>query len=246
MFEVDEKIVLITGASSGIGLHLCETFACRGARVIACSRSAEQSKGLLHLATGKGLDVTPLAMDVTNPASVAEAMERVRGRVGRIDVLVNSAGTARPIRLLDMSTEAWDETLDTNLKGPFLVSRAVVPLMPDGASIINISSIGAFRAITGLSSYAAAKSGLLMLSRALALELASRRIRSNVVAPGYVLTPMNEDFLASEQGERLRGKIPLKRFATVTDLDGAMIFLASDASSYMTGGCLLLDGGFLL
>lgn len=246
MFEVTDKVALVTGASSGIGLHLCGTFASRGATVFACSRSADTSPELAELARREGFDVRPLRLDVTSPDSAAAAAQAVGEAAGRLDVLINNAGNARPKRLADMSTEDWDDVLETNLRGPFLLSRAMLPLMAEGGSIINVASIGAFRAVVGLTAYNASKSGLVQFSKTLALELAAQGIRVNVVAPGYIVTPMNEGFLASSHGDSIRNKIAMKRFGTPADLDGAMIFLASDASRYMTGSCLLVDGGFLV
>jgi len=246
LFDISGKTVLITGASSGIGLHLAKTFASHGARVIACSRTAENSRALSDLAAQAGNEILPLSVDVSDPKSIEAGFNFVRERFGRLDVLVNNAGTANPKRIEDTSAEDWDATMQTNLRGPFLMSRAALPIMSDGGSLIHVASIGAFKAIVGLSSYSASKSGLLLLSRTIAVEAAHRGIRSNVVAPGYVVTPLNEDFLGSAQGERIRSNISLRRFAKPEDLDGAMVFLASDASSYMTGGCILVDGGFLL
>lgn len=242
MFDLAGKVVAVTGCSSGIGLHLAGMLAARGARVAGLSRRATASQAFAVL---RG-DLMPVDCDVTKPATVARAIEAVGSAFGRIDVLVNNAGSVTPKRALDTSPEEWSSVLDTNLSGPFLTSRAAAPLMPAGGSIINIASIGAFRAIVGLAAYSASKSGLLLLSRTLALEFAERDIRVNVVAPGYIRTPMNEGFLKSSEGERLRARIPLKRFGSPADLDGAIVYLASDASRYMTGGTLLVDGGFLL
>ncbi|MGA0595219.1 SDR family NAD(P)-dependent oxidoreductase [Enterovirga sp. CN4-39] len=242
MFSIDDKVVLVTGASSGIGLHLAGMLAGRGARVVAVSRRATESSALAAL----GGDVHPIDLDVTQPESIAGAVATVRSAFGRIDVLLNNAGSVTPKRVLDTTPEDWDRVLETNLSGPFLMSRAAAPLMPPGGSIINIASIGAFKAIVGLAAYAASKSGLLLLSRSLALEFAEREIRVNVVAPGYIRTPMNDGFLDGPEGDRLKSRIPLKRFGDPSDLDGAIVYLSSDASRYMTGGTLIVDGGFLL
>ena len=245
LFDIRGKVVAVTGASSGIGLHLCTMLLRRGCRVVAASRSASQSPYLRALGQEYGASVLPVDMDVGRAEAVTRAFDAIADAFGHVDVLINNAGTAGPKRAVDTSADDWTSVTNTNLTGPFLVSREALRLMPDGSSIIQISSIGAFKAVVGLSAYAASKAGLLMLSRTLALELAPRAIRVNTVAPGYVATPMNDDFLSGPQGEKIREQIPLKRFAQPSDLDGIIVFLASSASSYVTGSCHVVDGGYL-
>lgn len=243
LFDITGKTILVTGASSGIGLHLAGALASRGARVIAASRSATRSAALAAVA-GAG-EVVPLDMDIASASSVEQAFGRIRESCGSLQAIVNSAGIAEPQRGLDMTPDDWHRTIDTNLTGAFLVAQAGARLMTGGGSIIMIASIGAAKAVAGLAAYAAAKSGVVMMSRTLALELAATGIRVNVLMPGYVVTPMNDTFLAGPGGEKILRKVPMRRFAQPSDLEGAVVFLCADGSGYVTGASLAVDGGFL-
>ena len=244
LFDVSDKVALITGASSGIGLHLCSMLLERGCRVIGTSRTATKAADLEHLSGKYGNVFLPIDMDVRSSDSVNSAFDRIGKEFPCIDVVVNNAGTVTPKRATETSEKDWGSVVDTNLTGPFLVSRSAIPFMTTGGSIIQIASIGAFKAFVGLSAYSASKAGLVMLARTLALELGSQDIRVNVVSPGYVITPMNSEFLSGPQGEKVRKQIPLERFAEASDLDGPILFLASSASKYVTGACLHVDGGW--
>jgi NAD(P)-dependent dehydrogenase (short-subunit alcohol dehydrogenase family) len=245
LFDVSGKVILVTGASSGIGLHLSTMLAARGAHILAVSRSATKNSELKAVADRPGGSLHTIDIDVSSEESVEHGIAAAARIHGRIDVVINNAGNVTPKRMLETTHADWLRTLETNLSGPFLVMRAATPFMPSGSAIIQIASIGGFRAIVGLSAYAASKSGLAMLSRSMALELAERGIRVNTIVPGYVVTPMNQDFLGTPAGERLKARIPAGRFAQPADLDGAILFLASIASSYVTGACLAVDGGYL-
>ena len=245
IFDIDKKVVLVTGASSGIGLHLCHMLLGRGCRVVGASRTAYESDALRIIDKKYSGNFLAVDMDVSSAASVDAAFETIVDTFGHLDVVINNAGMAAPKRAVNMTPDEWATVIDTNLTGPFLVSRAAVAIMPNGGSIIQIASTGAFKALVGLSAYNSSKAGVLMLSQTLAVELAPQNIRVNVLAPGYVITPMNDEFLSGPQGEPIRNKIPLKRFAQPSDLDGAIVFFASSASSYVTGTCLVIDGGSL-
>lgn len=245
LFSISGKTILVTGASSGIGLHLLRTLASRGATVVAASRSSSRSEALAALAAEMDGRVVPQDMDITAEASVEAAFTGIAARFGRLDALVNSAGIAEPKRTEDMSLAEWQRTIDTNLTGAFLVSREAARLMTEGGSIVLVASIGAYRSVVGLSSYSASKAGVVMLARTLAIELAGRAIRTNVLVPGYVLTPMNEEFLSGPAGAKILKKVPLNRFAKPADLDAAAIYLCSDGSAYVTGSTIAVDGGFL-
>lgn len=249
-FDVTGRIIWVTGASSGIGLHLTGMFARRGATVVATARSASRSDALRALAAEcevrRAGRIVPIDMDVKAQASVEAAAQQVRESLGRLDVLINNAGATLERTVLDMVPAEWSDLIATNLTGPFMVSRALVPLMGAGASVVNVSSIAAHKGIRTLSAYAASKAGLEQFSRVLALELAPAGVRVNTVVPGYIRTPMNQDYLASDASLKLRRSIPAGRFGEAGDLDGVMLLLASDASSYMTGACLSVDGGYLL
>ena len=244
LFDVSGKVALVTGASSGIGLHLCGMLLNYGCRVIGASRSASKSAALDILCEKHGNSFFPIDIDVRFSESVDSAFDAIQKKFKCLDIVVNNAGAVTPRRAVDTTQKEWGSVVDTNLTGPFLVSRSAVPMMINGGSIIQIASIGAFKAFVGLSAYSASKAGLIMLARTLALELGSQSIRVNIISPGYVITPMNSEFLAGPQGEKVRKQIPLERFAEASDLDGAILFLSSSASQYVTGACLHVDGGW--
>ena len=174
LFDVSGKVALVTGASSGIGLHLCSMLLNYGCRVIGASRSASESIALGILCEKHGDSFFPIDMDVRFSESVESAFGAIQNEFKRLDIVVNNAGTVTPKRAVDTSQKDWVSVVDTNLTGPFLVSRSAIPMMTDGGSIIQIASIGAFKAFVGLSAYSASKAGLIMLARTLALELGSQ------------------------------------------------------------------------
>jgi NAD(P)-dependent dehydrogenase (short-subunit alcohol dehydrogenase family) len=244
LFNLRDKRVLVTGASGGLGRHFARTLAAAGAEVVVAARRAEKLRESVALINDEGGNARATTMDITDRSSVRRALDEM----GVPDVVVNNAGVTGTKRALDFTDEDWDAIVDTNLKGAWLVaqesSRAMVDAGKPG-SIINITSILADRVAGGVSPYCASKAGLTHLTRALALELARHGIRVNSLAPGYVATDLNADFLASEAGEKLRARIPTRRFGECGNLDGALLLLASDAGSYMTGSEIVVDGGHL-
>ncbi|HSS64155.1 MAG TPA: SDR family oxidoreductase [Gammaproteobacteria bacterium] len=248
LFSLDGRVALVTGASSGLGRHFAATLAGAGARVALCARSLdrlEQGVNEIHAVGGEGI---ALPMDVRDADSVAQAFDTVRSRLGTVTVLVNNSGVAGAERALEVDEAGWDRVLDTNLKGAWRVAQTAAKQMVAaecGGSIINVASILAFRVAGGVSPYAASKAGLVQLTRALALELARHRIRVNAIAPGYFATEMNREFFHSSQGEAMIKRIPQRRAGDPVDLDGALLLLASDASAYMTGSVIVVDGGHL-
>ena len=246
---LDGRVALVTGASSGLGRSFALTLARAGAKVAAGARRLDRLDALVAAIEAFGGRALALPLDVTDAESVAEAVARAETELGALDTLVNNAGIATTRSLLETPEAEWDAVLDTDLKGAFLMARAVArQMVTDGRAgvIVNVASILAERPAKGLAAYAAAKAGLVQLTRVLALELARHRIRVNALAPGYVVTEMNREFLAGPGGERIRGHIPLGRFAEPADLDGALLFLVSDAARYATGTVVTLDGGFSL
>lgn len=246
--DLTGRTALVTGASSGLGRHFAGVLAKAGARVALAARRADalaETRAAIGAAGGSAVVV---AMDVTDPASVTAAVGEAWDALGRIDILVNNAGVTATRPFLDMSEEEWDRVIDTNLTGCARVARAVAQRMRDdgkGGAIVNIASILGLRVAGQVSSYIAAKGGLVHLTKAMALELARYGIRVNALCPGYVETELNADFFASDAGKALVKRIPQRRLGRLADLDGPLLLLASDAGAYMTGSVLAVDGGHL-
>lgn len=245
LFNLTGKHVLLTGASSGLGRHFARTLASAGARVAMAARSVEKMETLAAEIRAAGGLCEVYALDVRDRAAIRSCIAAVEA-VAPIDVLVNNAGVARPRAPEKLSDEEWDEVYETNLRGPWTLAQEVIKRrVSDGreCSIINIASILGIRAIGHLAPYSAAKAGLINLGRDLCVDLAAKGIRINAIAPGYFITEMNDDWLQSPAGDRLRQRVPAKRFGTPAELDGALVFLASDASRFMNGNLITIDGG---
>jgi NAD(P)-dependent dehydrogenase (short-subunit alcohol dehydrogenase family) len=237
------KTALVTGASSGLGRHFAQVLARHGADVIVAARRTE---ALTSLAAELPTKAYAVALDVRDPASVTRAVADAVAQAGRIDILINNAGVALTKPATMTSDEEWRGVIDTNLDGAFRVAAATAKAMAEaktGGSIVNISSILGLRVAKQVSAYIAAKAGLLRLSEALALEWARDGIRVNAIAPGYVETELNRDFLRSPAGESLGKRVAMRRFGMPDDLDGALLLLASDAGRYITGATIVVDGG---
>lgn len=240
------RLAMVTGASSGLGRHFAQTLAAAGARVALAARRVEPLEALAAEVRADRGEAFAVAMDVQDPESVCAAVRSLRRQAGAIDVLVNNSGVVCTKPFLLQTEEDWQSVIGTNLSGAFRVAREVARSMVEakrGGSIINIASIAGLRVAKQLAGYIASKAGLIRLTEAMALELAAEGIRVNAIAPGYIETPLNRDFLRSTAGESLKKRIPLGRFGTPTDLDAALLLLASDASSFMTGSVLTVDGG---
>ncbi|MGI9332574.1 MAG: SDR family NAD(P)-dependent oxidoreductase [Gammaproteobacteria bacterium] len=248
LFRLDGKVALVTGASSGLGRHFAALLAAQGASVVLAARRRDALEAAAEDIRASGGTAAAVALDVTQESSVVEAVVAAEKALGPIDVLLNNSGVAVTKMALDMESEDWDYVMDTNLKGAFLVAREVARRMADrgeGGCIVNTASIIAFRLMGGLSAYAASKAALVQLTHALSMELARHRIRVNAIAPGYIRTEINESFFETPAGEAIIRRIPQRRLGEPSDLDGAMLLLASDASAYMTGSVLTVDGGFV-
>ncbi|MEM7500247.1 MAG: glucose 1-dehydrogenase [Pseudomonadota bacterium] len=242
--SLDGKTILVTGASSGLGEHMATTLAADGAQVVAAARRTDRLERLLGVSGG---DILPVALDVTDPASVDAAIRTAIERFGRIDGLVNNAGIAWGGRALDMSSNDWSRVIDTNLTGAFLVARGVAREMvkTGGGAIVSTASILGFRTGAGVAAYAASKAAVVHLTHCLALEWARHGIRVNALAPGYFPTEINDAYLASDAGQEMMKTIPLRRFGRYEDLDGPLRLLLSEAGGYITGVTLPVDGGHL-
>jgi len=245
-FDISGQVVLVTGASSGIGRHFAEVLAAAGAKVAAAARRGDRLQELARAIESRGGTCLPLACDVTERDSIVAAISALEDRLGPLSILVNNAGVVVSKPLFEHTEEDWDYVVDTNLKGAWLAAREFAHHLVEKkrpGRIINISSILASRTIGQVPSYCAAKAGLTHLTHVLAMELARYGILVNALAPGYVETDFNREYFQSEAGKRLIGRIPLRRLGQSADLDGALLFLCSPASAYVTGAVLAVDGG---
>ena len=247
-FDLTGKIALVTGASGGLGRHFALTLAAAGAKVALAARRTEQTEAVAGEIEESGGTAIAVSMDVTEEASVARGLSETSERLGAPTVVINNSGVARNEPALELTLADWDQVLDTNTRGAFVVARAAAQAMiaaKAGGSIINIASILGIRVAGRVAAYCASKAALLQLTRTLALEWARFNIRVNAIAPGYIETDINREFFASDAGLALINRIPQRRLGRAEELDGVLLLLASDASSYMTGSTLVVDGGHL-
>ena len=248
-FSLEGKIALITGASSGFGEHFANILSEAGATVVLAARRVGRLESLSEYIQKQGGKAFHVEMDVTSSESVKKAFDIIEKEVGTIDILINNAGVADPKRWINITEESWDFILDTNLKGAWMVAsetcRRLIAAEKPG-SIVNIASILGLRVETGQSHYAASKAGLIQMTKAMALELVRHKIRVNALAPGYIKTEMNEEYYKSERGKENLKKVPMRRLGRLDELNGPLLLLASDASSFMTGSVIEVDGGHLV
>lgn len=245
-FGLSGRAALVTGASSGLGWRFAEVLAEAGAKVALAARRTDRLEALAASIAERGGTALPIALDVTHPAGVRAAVASAEAELGSLRILVNNSGVSASSPFLDHSEEDWDRVIDTNLKGAFLVGQEAARHMAAhglGGAIVNIASMLGVVVDKGTVAYCASKAGVISLTKAMALELARYGIRVNAICPGYVETEMTEAFLASPRGQALIQAIPMRRFAKAEELDGLLLLLASDASSFMTGSCVLVDGG---
>jgi NAD(P)-dependent dehydrogenase (short-subunit alcohol dehydrogenase family) len=238
--------VLVTGASSGLGEHFARLVARCGARVTVGARRLDRLEALAaDLAELGAPEVRAVELDVADPASVEAAL----AAAGPIDVLVNNAGISEGRPALDVTVDLYDAVVDTNLRGVWLLSTAAARAWREagqGGVIVNIASILAFRVAGAVPVYAASKAAVAQLTAALGLEWARYGIRVNALAPGYIATDINSTFFETDAGQAMIKRIPMRRLGQPSDLDGAFLLLAGDASAWMTGTCIAVDGGHLV
>jgi NAD(P)-dependent dehydrogenase (short-subunit alcohol dehydrogenase family) len=249
LFDVSKEIVLITGASQGLGRQFARVLSAHGAAVALAARQTAKLKSLEEEITAKGGRAAAVAMDVTDTASIASAIDGAEAALGPVTVLINNAGIAVEKPAIEQTEEDWDAVIGANLKGAYFtateIARRMIARKQDG-NIVNVASVLGFGVMKFLSPYTISKAGIVQATKAMALELAGSRIRVNALAPGYIDTEMNHDFWATPAGEKLTKRIPQRRIGSESDLDGAILLLASNASRYMTGSVVTVDGGFLL
>jgi NAD(P)-dependent dehydrogenase (short-subunit alcohol dehydrogenase family) len=247
--DLDGSAFLVTGASSGIGEHAALVLARAGAKIALVARRRGRLEALAERIRASGGSAVAAPADVTQPGAFEAAFAHAEERLGPIDGLINNAGIGgETVPALDVTRDGWNAVVATNLSAPFFVAqtfaRAVVKRGGNG-SIVNVASIVGLRTGGALAAYAASKAGLIHLTRILALEWARHGIRVNAIAPGYVRTELNAEFLDAA-AETISRRIPARRIGVLDDLDGAILFLASGASAYVTGTVLPVDGGHLV
>ncbi len=248
-FDLTGKVALISGGATGIGRGIADGLAEAGASVAIAARRLEMCEDACRGIKEKyGVETLPARCDITQAGNIAATVGCVLERFGHVDILVNNAGiggSEKPI--LKMSEADWDRVLSTNLKAVFTLTKAVVEKMVErgrGGKVINVASIGAVIGWPNMAAYCASKGGCLQLTKAMALEWTRYNIQVNAILPGYVETPMNTEFFASEAGQKvIKTCIPMRRLAQIEEMKGVAILLASDASSFMTGSAVVIDGG---
>ena len=247
LFDLSNKTALVTGASGGLGYRFAEVLANAGAHIIITSRTIEHSS-LASLQQRYPERCLPLPLNVSDRESIDDLFKAIEKHGLTADVLVNNAGIAAGDLARDVSDETFDAILATNLRGPWQLAQGFAERLiaaNQAGSLINIASILATRVTAATAPYAASKAGLLHMSKSLALEWARYNIRVNAISPGYIETRMTSDFFKTEAGLRTIKRIPQQRIGQPSDLDGALLLMASDASSYMTGSEIVIDGGHL-
>lgn len=245
-FNLSGKVALITGGSKGIGKQIAMDLSRAGASVIIVSRHLDEAQQTAQEIEDSGGPATALCADLSRVETLPPMVEAAAGRMGKIDILINNAGTNIRKPALEFAEDEWDTVLNTNLKGTFFCSQAVARTMADagGGKIINISSAAGGKAVPWLTPYSVSKAGIIHLTRALAIEWARYSITVNAIAPSYMETPMTRQWLSDpKRRDLIARRSPLNRVGRPTDLTGAVLLFASDESNFITGQTLFVDGG---
>ena len=246
IFDLTGKVALVTGASSGLGVRFAELLAENGAAVVLVARRAERIEALRVKIEQSGGRALAVPADVVDRSAMRAAFDAAEKKFGTVTVLVNNAGVAHAGRAVDMAEDEWRRVLSTDLDAVFFwaqeAARRMLATGKPGA-IVNIASVLGLEVDKGVVAYATAKAGVIQLTKALALELAFKGIRVNAIAPGWIVTELNRNYLQSERGAALKREIPIGRFGEERDLDGPLLLLVSDAGRFVTGATIVADGG---
>jgi 3-oxoacyl-[acyl-carrier protein] reductase len=250
LFDLTGEVALVTGASSGLGERFAQVLAANGAKVVLAARRIDRLEALVEKIRAEGGQAIAVELDVADQSAIAPAFDAAEAVFGTVTILVNNAGIDGQSPPLDMTPEQWRKVMSVNVDGVwFCAQEAARRLVASGkpGSIINIASVLSFRAARTLSAYATSKGAVRQMTHNLALELARYNIRVNAIAPGYILTEINRDFFETPGGQAMIKRIPQRRIAEPSELDGTLLLLASSkASGYMTGSTVVVDGGHML
>ncbi len=249
MFSLKGRVVVVSGASSGLGAQMAKGFAEQGADLVITARRMEKLETLATAIREMGVKCLPLKCDVTDSAMINQVAEQVEKEFGKVDVLLNCAGSAENAGVLDMTDEQWQFTIDTDLSSVFYVTRAFANIMKKNnyGRIINIASMYGLvgNSAIGTIAYHSSKGGVVNFTRAVAAELAKYNITCNAICPGYFMTELTESTLKTEEfSAYMKATVPLGRYGNEGELNAGAIFLASDEASYVTGAILTIDGGY--
>src|SRR3954469_7816158 len=248
LFDLTGRVALVTGASSGLGAHFAQTLAENGAKLVLVARRVERLEALKEKIQAAGGQAIAVAADVLDRAAMARAFDAAEKAFGTVTILINNAGITHADRVYEMPEETWRRVLGTNLDAVLYwaqeAARRMIAAKARGA-IVNIASILGYGVSKGVAAYTVAKAGVIQLTRALALELSFKGVRVNAIAPGFVMTEINREYLATKGADMTR-HIPMGRFGETRDLDGALLLLASDAGRFMAGATIVVDGGQML
>ncbi len=245
--RVKDKVTIITGAGSGIGRGTAQLFASEGAKVVVADMNQKGGEETVNEIRRNGGEAIFALLDISNREQIKNVVKETLDKYGKIDVLINNAGIIQDALVVKMTEEQWDRVISIDLKGPFNCIQAVVGSMIEkgGGEIINVSSIVGLYGNVGQANYAAAKAGLIGLTKTLAKELGKKGIRVNAIAPGFIITPMTSG-IPEKILEMMKEKTPLKRLGKPEDVANTLLFLASDEASFINGAVISVDGGLLI
>jgi len=246
IFDLKGRVALVTGASSGLGVRFAEVLASEGAAVALVARRTDRLAAIKERIEQAGGRAIAIGADVLDRQAMARAFDEAEKAFGTVTIVVNNAGVAHATRAVDLPEEEWRRVIGTNLDAVFFCAQEAARRMlaaGTGGAIVNIASVLGFGVAKGTAAYAVAKAGVIQLTKALGLELAFKGIRVNAIAPGWIVTDLNRDYLLSEQGAAIKREIPVGRFGEERDLDGALLLLVSDAGRFIAGTTIVVDGG---